>query len=214
MWTQVVKRDDGVLRLPAQSFELGGVLVDRADAFLAAHPNSRDELRRIFTLKLATVREDGEPTRRRAARSEFTDEEWRLGSEPPDHPNRLRVTGTPEGGETYLRLRIATLAEVLWPKVLTAEAEHALEPGQGFKECAYCPEMVVVPAGSFTMGSPANEKDRRSNENPQHKVTIAKPFAVSKFEVTFDEWDACVILGGCVYQASDQGCGRGTGPGT
>ncbi len=101
MWTQMVKRDDGVLRLPAQSFELGGVLVDRADAFLAAHPNSRDELRRIFTLKLATVREDGEPTRRRAARSEFTDEEWRLVSELADHPNRLLVTVTPEGGETY-----------------------------------------------------------------------------------------------------------------
>jgi hypothetical protein len=34
MWAQMVKRDDGVLRLPAQSFELGGVLVSRADAFL------------------------------------------------------------------------------------------------------------------------------------------------------------------------------------
>src|SRR5260221_5991849 len=101
MWTQVVKRDEGELRLPAQSFELGGVLVDRADAFLAAHPNSRDELRRIFTLKLATVREDGEPTRRRAARSEFTDEEWRLGRELADHPKRLLGTVMPEGGETH-----------------------------------------------------------------------------------------------------------------
>src|SRR5262249_57230656 len=62
MWTQMVKRDDGVLRLPAQSFELGGVLSDRADAFLADHPKSHDELRRIFTLKLATVREGEEPT--------------------------------------------------------------------------------------------------------------------------------------------------------
>ena len=101
MWTQMVKRGDGVLRLPAQSFELGGVLVDRADAFLAGHPKSQDELRRIFTLKLATVREGEEPTRRRAARSEFTDEEWRLVSELADHPNRLLVTATPEGGETY-----------------------------------------------------------------------------------------------------------------
>ena len=101
MWTQMVKRGDGVLRLPAQSFELGGVLVDRADAFLADHPKSQDELRRIFTLKLATVREGEEPTRRRALRSEFTDEEWRLVSELADHPNRLLVTATPEGGETY-----------------------------------------------------------------------------------------------------------------
>jgi len=101
MWTKMVKRDDGVLRLAAQSFELGGVLVDRADAFLAAHPNSQDELRRIFTLKLATVHEGEEPTRRRAPRFEFTDEEWRLVCELADHPNRLLVTATPENGETY-----------------------------------------------------------------------------------------------------------------
>src|SRR5215475_11233780 len=100
MWTQMVKRGDGILRLPAQSFELGGVLVDRADAFLAAHPKSEDQLRRIFTLKLATVREGEEPTRRRALRSEFTDEAWRLVTALADHPNRLLVTATTEGGQT------------------------------------------------------------------------------------------------------------------
>jgi hypothetical protein len=76
MWTQMVRRGDGVLRLPAQSIDLGRVLVDRADKFIADHPDSEDRLRRIFTLKLATVREDEEPTRRRATRSEFTDKEW------------------------------------------------------------------------------------------------------------------------------------------
>src|SRR3984957_5137175 len=102
MWTQMVRRGDGVLRLPAQSFELGGVLVDRADAFLAAHPKSQDELRRVFTLKLATVREGEEPTRRRALRSEFPDDEWRLVSQLADHPNRLLVTATPDGSsDTY-----------------------------------------------------------------------------------------------------------------
>ena len=95
------KRGDGVLRLPAAAFELGGVLVERADAFLASHPTAESALRRVLTLMLATVREDGEPTRRRALRSEFSDEEWRLVSELADHPNRLLVTATPEGGETY-----------------------------------------------------------------------------------------------------------------
>ena len=66
MWREMLKAGDGVLRLPAQSFELGGVLVDRADRFLAEHPGAEDALRRVLTLKLATVREDGEPTRRRA----------------------------------------------------------------------------------------------------------------------------------------------------
>ena len=90
-----------MLRLPAQSFELGGVLVERANTFLAEHPGAEDALRRILTLQLATVREDGEPTRRRAARAEFSDEEWRLVSELADHPNRLLVTATTETGETY-----------------------------------------------------------------------------------------------------------------
>ena len=101
MWTQMVVREDGTLRLPAQSFELGGVLVDRANAFLANHPNAEDALRRVLTLRLATVREDGEPTRRRAARAEFSDEEWRLVSELADYPNRLLVTVATEAGETY-----------------------------------------------------------------------------------------------------------------
>jgi hypothetical protein len=96
MWRQMIRRDDGVLRLPEQAIELGAVLVDRADSFLANHPNSEEQLRRIFTLKLATVLEDGEPNRRRALRSEFTDEEWRLVSELADHPNRLLVTATTE----------------------------------------------------------------------------------------------------------------------
>jgi hypothetical protein len=95
MWTLMVKRQDGVLRLPAQSFELGGVLVNRADEFLVTHPKSEDDLRRIFTLNLATVREDEEPTRRRAVRSEFSDEEWQLVCALADHPNRLLVTVRP-----------------------------------------------------------------------------------------------------------------------
>ena len=101
MWTDMVRRGDGVMRLPPQAMELGGVLAERADAFLARHPEAEVPLRRLLTLKLATVREDGEPTRRRALRSEFSEDEWRLVSELADHPHRLLITATPEGGETY-----------------------------------------------------------------------------------------------------------------
>ena len=337
MWSVMVRRGDGTLRLPPAAMEIGGVLVDRADKFLADHPKSQDELRRIFTLKLANVREGEEPTRRRALRSEFTDEEWRLASELADHPNRLLVTATPAAGETYaevaheavfrrwdkLRNWIAAEREFLawrsgletsrrawqatpdktksdallmglpldkaqswlakrredlsvanrdfidqstkrenkvrararrgralvyvllvsiiggliaWIKqsylegewnwywkgkpyrvanvddyLLKPEKERALKPGDTFKECANnCPMMVVVPAGEFMMGSPANEKGRSDNEGPQHWVTIARPFAVSKFDVTFADWDACVSVGGCPQEgrAHDAGWGR------
>ena len=81
-------------------------------------------------------------------------------------------------------------------------------PGTTFKDCDVCPEMVVVPAGSFMMGSNTGDAD----EKPVHKVTIAKPFAVGKFEVTFAEWDACVADGGCNHKPGDAGWGRGKRP--
>lgn len=83
--------------------------------------------------------------------------------------------------------------------VLTPEAEAALKPGDKFRECsgASCPEMVVVPAGSFLMGSPSAEVGRDQNEGPQHPVTITKPFAVSAYQVTFDDWDLCAQVGDC-----------------
>ena len=70
--------------------------------------------------------------------------------------------------------------------------------------------MIVVPAGKFMLGSPENEADRKSSEGPQHEVTIAEPLAVSKFEVTFEEWDACVAAAACA-QVPD-GWGRGPMP--
>lgn len=82
-----------------------------------------------------------------------------------------------------------------------------------FRDCPDCPEMVVVPAGQFMMGSPDNDLAHMTSERPQHKVTIAEPFAVGKFEVTFAEWDACVLNGGCSgYRPSDEGWGRGRRP--
>ncbi|HUD86194.1 MAG TPA: SUMF1/EgtB/PvdO family nonheme iron enzyme [Xanthobacteraceae bacterium] len=97
---------------------------------------------------------------------------------------------------------------------LSAERERALKPKDTFKECwNYCPEMVVIPAGAFTMGSPASEQVRSSNEGPQHRVTFANPFAVGIFALTFDEWDACVADGGCNgYKPDDQDWGRGRLP--
>jgi formylglycine-generating enzyme required for sulfatase activity len=330
MWSAMVKRDDGILRLPAQAIELGRVLVDRADAFLSNHPKSEQALRRIFTLKLATVRDDGEPIRRRAFRSEFSDQEWRLVAELANHPNRLLVTATPQTGESYaevaheaifrrwnklrdwitvereflawrngleasrriwegtpqdskrdallmglalaqaekwcserpkelqsidkdfidasvrarksharqlnalvaalwalvlivagglawanqdyLKSRLAILTDILWPQTLTVESEQRLHPGEIFKECADCPEMVAVPGGDFTMGSPDSEDGHTGAESPRHRVAIARSFAVSRFEVTFDEWDACIAQGGCAHPPGDQGWGRGRRP--
>jgi formylglycine-generating enzyme required for sulfatase activity len=96
---------------------------------------------------------------------------------------------------------------------LSRMQEKALKLRDTFKECANCPEMVVVPAGRFTMGSPSSEPGHAAEEEPQHRVTIARRFAVGRFEATFNEWDACVDDGGCNdYMPADEGWGRGRRP--
>ncbi len=88
-----------------------------------------------------------------------------------------------------------------------ARERAAMRPGRVFRDCEGCPEMVVVSAGSFTMGSPWHNIGR-----PQHLVTIREPFAVGKYEVTFSEWDACVSAGGCGHRPGDESWGRGRRP--
>jgi formylglycine-generating enzyme required for sulfatase activity len=72
--------------------------------------------------------------------------------------------------------------------------------------------MIVVPAGSFMMGTPATENGHESSEDPQHKVTIAKAFSVSKHELTFAEWDVCSAYGDCERHIDDNGFGRDRQP--
>jgi formylglycine-generating enzyme required for sulfatase activity len=97
-------------------------------------------------------------------------------------------------------------------QVLTPERERALKTKDVFRECTDCPEMIVVPAGEFMMGSLDDEKDREKSEGPRHKVTIAKSFAVAKFDATFDEWDACAAQGDCDPHISGFRRARGRQP--
>lgn len=85
------------------------------------------------------------------------------------------------------------------------EPERAV--GESFRDCGDCPLMVVVEAGSYTMGN-----SWMPNERPEHTVTIAQPFAVGVYEVTFEEWDACHDDEGCSHHPGDEGWGRGKRP--
>ena len=108
------------------------------------------------------------------------------------------------------RVRLDALARV---RIAYEVAEELKRRGSRFLDCSECPQMVVIPAGSFLMGSPESEEGRFDNEGPQHRVTIPAPFAVGAYEVTFEEWDACVAEGGCGgYRPNDNGWGRGWRP--
>ena len=105
------------------------------------------------------------------------------------------------------------MGRILLAVMLTAAAVAPADAApRSFRDCPECPQMVEVPAGAFTMGSPAGEPGRDVDEGPQHRVTITRPFAAGRCEVTFAEWDACAAAGGCRLRPSDQGWGRADRP--
>jgi len=75
--------------------------------------------------------------------------------------------------------------------------------GESIRDCEDCPEMVVLPPGSFEMGSASTPFDR-----PVRRVTIAKPFAMARYEITLEEWNRCVEAGACKYRSTEAGPGH------
>jgi formylglycine-generating enzyme required for sulfatase activity len=90
------------------------------------------------------------------------------------------------------RQRLAMLQEQKAEAAKKRAEADAAAPGRVFRDCPDCPEMVAVPAGRFTMGSPADEPERQSDREDRVSVTIAKPFAVGRFAVTRGEYAAFV----------------------
>ncbi len=96
--------------------------------------------------------------------------------------SRPRLTATEvqqmlRSSQFEIRPPFLALLLVLPAHALPARSALAQEVGQQFQDCAACPKMVVVPAGSFMMGSPASEEGRDDAERPLHRVTIGLPFA-------------------------------------
>jgi len=100
------------------------------------------------------------------------------------------------------------------PPAATPAAPAAAAPpapvssARTLRDCADCPEMALVPAGSFEMGS----NEMFEFEKPVHPVTLKSAFYIGVNEVTFAQWDACVDQGGCQHRPNDRGAGRGERP--
>ena len=120
--------------------------------------------------------------------------------------------------EKYPNGEFALLAQMwLDKRAELRERAGSTRPGGRFRDDLASggrgPLMVVLPAGSYRMGSPWHEEGRHDDEGPMRDVTIPAPFAMGVHEVTFEEWDACVAAGGCGgYRPGDEGWGRGCRP--
>lgn len=71
--------------------------------------------------------------------------------------------------------------------------------GNEIKDCPQCPLLIPIVPGAFTMGS--NNDD--PGEKPSHRVTLGRPFAIGKYEVTVEQWNACADAGACTRIAPD-----------
>jgi len=124
-----------------------------------------------------------------------------ISSGPPseDLPTNPKINTESISASSNLKSKVDTSPQPSNESVLSKEI---------FKDCDHCPEMKVLPTGTFIMGSPAEENGRYTYEGPQRNV-IVPSFAIGIHEVTFDQWSACVNSGGCnVYKPNDSGFGR------
>lgn len=180
---------------------LRGATIDAVERWMVARPTQAPNLTDHALEFIAASRAEATAAARRARR---------LGSVIV----ALGVVAAGVSGLAYFGLLQPTYLDSVMNSVRNRLQEARLRPGDVKRDCdsRACPEMVVLPAGSFLMGSPMQEQDRQANEDPRRRITIARPLLVSKFEVTFEEWDACYDSGGCSYRPSDEGWGRGRRP--
>ena len=84
--------------------------------------------------------------------------------------------------------------------------------GLTFRDCDLCPELVAVAPGQFLVGAGGQGIAQPSPSATPQEVVVDKPFAIGRYEITFDDWERCVKVGGCTTQPSDDGWGRGRRP--
>jgi formylglycine-generating enzyme required for sulfatase activity len=114
----------------------------------------------------------------------------------------FRVAKSLSGGE----VQVAAITPIPSPSPQPKPTNYT----KTYKDCSDCPEMVEIPSGAFRMGDLSGEG--YDTAKPVHRVTLDYNFLVGRFEVTFDEWDACVSAGGCSHTPDDEGWGRGERP--
>lgn len=136
-----------------------------------------------------TANRPAEPPVRIASAEEVEQQLWNLIKDSRDVQDfRDYLQRHPNGrfaGLAARQLRVLTPSS---PTPLAAGGLHAGDMASTLRDCDVCPELVLIPAGSFMMGSPPDEPGRESDEGPQRRVKIERRYAIGKTEVTQAQW--------------------------
>lgn len=132
---------------------------------------------------------------------------WRL-TQGRQHPHVEFTPGLPEFSFVPVDAVLPLAPPAEPPQKKPPAPSVAPGGGNSFKDCEVCPEMVKILKGRFLMGSDAGDRD----ETPVHEVRVSQDFYMSRHEISFAEWDACVAARGCSHTPDDRGWGRGDLP--
>jgi formylglycine-generating enzyme required for sulfatase activity len=218
-----------VKHIAASTGTLTDILVDVRNDVMAATARKQVPWEHSALTGRFYFKEPSQPAAQSPAARNDAAEAWAAAKD-TKNPSILEAFIKRFGDSFYADMARARLQELnsqntaaVSPPAVKPPATKSVEPavgvfeperkaGETFRDCPDCPEMVVVPAGSFTMGAPEGELGADGDEVPQRKVTLLKPFAVGKYELTFAEWDACVADKGCKHKPDDASSGRGRHP--
>jgi formylglycine-generating enzyme required for sulfatase activity len=161
------------------------------EAYLKAYPKGRFVAlaqARIATLRAAQAHGAAAPSSTAPSASPSTPPKQK------DVPAAAPAKAPPPAPRTPARTTNAAPATTAPAAAATASPPaKAVAPGTEIKDCPACPTLLSLPGGVFTMGSNTSDP----SEKPAHQVSVDAPFAIGRYEVTVEEWNACAAAGGC-----------------
>jgi formylglycine-generating enzyme required for sulfatase activity len=146
---------------------------------------------------------DAYPNGRFAALARARIERLRPAAPKSETPEKARPAPVPEAAPKPTPPPPAKASEPVRPAA-APPASPEKPPGPPatvteIKDCPMCPTLVGLPRGAYTMGSNSDDP----SERPAHGVSLSGPFAIGKYEVTVEQWNACVDAGACQRVSTD-----------
>lgn len=205
----------GMSNILSQVADTGRDVRSDQDVLIAATPpTALDEVSKQETTAIHEIPKPLEPAETPPA--EIQQQIVTVEPSPPVEAPRIQPQTTEKAGEDVVALApipdLTPQADVPAAVPPAETAKPKLADGEMIRDCATCPELVVVNGGRFAMGEGREGLEQQVSITSTQEVTIAASFAIGRTEITFDEWGQCVGDGGCTSQPADENWGRGRRP--